>query len=48
MLAMSAVPEASIHDARYSDGLILEEEEDILAFEPDSKKHCLEAWQLPA
>ena len=48
MLAMSAVPEASIYDARCSDGLIHEEDEDILTFEPDSKKHCLEAWQIEA
>jgi hypothetical protein len=48
MLAMSAVPEASIYDARYSDGLIIEEEEDIITFEPDSKKLCLEAWQIEA
>lgn len=48
MLAMTALPEASIYDARHSEGLILEEDEDVLTFEPDAKKHCLEAWQIEA
>ncbi|KAF8549912.1 HAD-like protein [Imleria badia] len=48
MLAMSALPEASIYDARNLDDLILEADEDILSFEPDSKKHCLDAWQIEA
>ncbi|KAI9568489.1 HAD-like domain-containing protein [Boletus coccyginus] len=48
MLAMSAVPEASIYTARYSDGLILEEDEEVLIFGPDPKKRCLEAWQIEA
>ena len=48
MLAMSALPEASIYDARYSEGLILEADEDILSMELDSKKHGLQAWQIEA
>jgi len=48
MLAMSAVPETSIYTARYSDGLILEEDEEVLTFGSDPKKHCLEAWQIEA
>lgn len=50
MLAMSAVPEVSIYDARRSDNVILEEDEAIFTFESDSKKqkHYLEAWQIEA
>lgn len=48
MLAMSALPEATIYDARRSEGLILEEDEEVLSFATESKKHCLEAWQIEA
>lgn len=49
MLAMTAVPEGSIYDARHMENLIVEEEdEDILMFEPDAKKQYLETWQIEA
>lgn len=48
MLAMSVVPEASIYDARHFDSSILEEDEYILSFDLESKKQCLEAWQIEA
>ena len=48
MLSMSVLPEASIYDARRADGSILEEDEEVLSFEPAAKKHCLEAWQIEA
>ncbi|KAG9316034.1 HAD-like protein [Chiua virens] len=47
MLAMSTVSQVSIYDGRYVDSLIAEEEE-VLSFETDAKKHCLEAWQIEA
>ena len=47
MLSMTAVPEASIYDARHVDGLIVEEDE-VLSFEPDAKKQYMEAWQIEA
>ncbi|KAF8125797.1 HAD-like domain-containing protein [Boletus edulis] len=48
MLGMTTLPEATIYDARRSDGLIREEDEDVLTFEPDTKKHFLDAWQIEA
>ncbi|KAG8214348.1 HAD-like domain-containing protein [Butyriboletus roseoflavus] len=47
-LAMSAVPEASIYDERLVDNPILEQDEDMLTFQPEAKKHCMEAWQIEA
>lgn len=48
-LAMSALPEATIYDAYHFDSSILErDEEDMVTFQPDVKKQCLEAWQLEA
>ncbi|KAF8837837.1 HAD-like protein [Paxillus ammoniavirescens] len=51
VLSMSTVPEVSVHGEGRLDGFIMEEDEDALTFEPNSKTrqlHCLEAWQIEA
>jgi beta-phosphoglucomutase-like phosphatase (HAD superfamily) len=51
MLSRSTVPEVSVHGEGRFDGFIMEEDEDSLTFEPNSKTrqiHCLEAWQIEA
>jgi len=43
MLSMTAVPESSIYDARFTDSLIVEEDEGIISFEADPRNNT--SWR---
>ncbi|KAG1728530.1 uncharacterized protein EDB91DRAFT_1239376 [Suillus paluster] len=50
MLAMTVVPEASVygHGPHFENSIMEEDQQDVIMFEADKKKHCLQAWQQEA
>lgn len=50
MLTMSVVPKASVYGQgpQFEDSIMEEDQQDIIMFEANQKKHVLEAWQQEA